>query len=79
MKDKMSPKALRKIYAMQKHLNNDIAKIKNDKIVSLPETSRPAHWDNKKNLDYQQTNRKKLLENKQAELKWVDKIIKNNT
>ena len=79
MKDKMSPKALRKIYAMQKHLNNDIAKIKNDKIVSLPETSGPAQWDNKKKLDYQQTNRNKLLENKQAELKWVDKIIKNNT
>ena len=79
MKDKMSPKALRKIYAMQKHLNNDIAKIKNDKIVSLPETSGPTQWDNKKKLDYQQTNRKKLLENKQAELKWVDKIIKNNT
>ena len=56
-----------------------ISKIKNDKIVSLPETSGPAQWDNKKKLDYQQTNRKKLFENKQAELKWVDKIIKNNT
>ena len=79
MNDRMSPKALRKIYAMQKHLNNDIVKLQKDQIVSLPETSGPAQWDNDKKLDYQQTNRTKLIQNKEAELKWADKIIKNNT
>ena len=75
----MTPKALRKIHAMQKHLNNDIDKLKNDQIVSLPETSGPAQWDYQNKLKYQQTNRTKLIQNKEAELKWVDKIIKNNT
>lgn len=79
MKDKMSPKALRKIHAMQKHINNDIVKIQNDEIVSLPETSGPAQWDYKKRLTYQQKNKQKLIDNKKAELEWIDKIIKNNT
>ena len=78
MNDRMSPKALRKIYAMQNRLNNDIVKLQNDQIVSLPENHHKK-WDNNKKLDYQQTNRTKLIQNKEAELKWVDKIIKNNT
>ena len=75
----MTPKALRKIHAIQKHLNNDIVKLKNDQVVSLPETSGPMQWDYEKKLKYQQDNRNKLIQNKVSELKWVDKILKNNT
>ena len=71
----MTPKALRKIHAMQKHLNNDIVKLKNDQTISFDSQM----WDSQKKLDYQQTNRTKLIQNKEAELKWIDKIIKNNT
>ena len=71
----MTPKALRKIHAIQKHLNNDIVKLKNDQTISFDSQM----WDSQKKLDYQQTNRTKLIQNKEAELKWVDKILKNNT
>ena len=73
----MTPKALRKIHAIQKHLNNDIDKLKNDQVVSLPPSR--LTMDYEKKLKYQQDNRNKLIQNKVSELKWVDKILKNNT
>jgi hypothetical protein len=73
----MSPKALTKLHAIQKHLNNDIVKLKNDEIISLPETSGPAQWGSERKLDYQRVNKTKLIKNKQQELKWVDDVINN--